>query len=84
VKLQKLLIIGHTDSSGSYPGNVKLSYLRAGAVKAYLISKGIDKSLITADGRGDSQPIADNRTEIGRSQNRRVTIEVVGVSTAGN
>jgi len=51
---------------------------RSEAVKAYLISKGIDKNRIYTEGKGEKQPVADNRTKEGRAKNRRVEVEVVG------
>ncbi|MFN7196476.1 MAG: OmpA family protein, partial [Hylemonella sp.] len=58
--------------------NQKLSVRRAEAVKAYLASKGIDKNRLYTEGKGEKQPVADNRTAEGRAKNRRVEIEVVG------
>jgi OOP family OmpA-OmpF porin len=47
-------------------------------VKAYLVSKGIEKNRIYTEGKGEKQPVADNKTTEGRTKNRRVEIEVVG------
>ncbi len=58
--------------------NQALSVKRAGAVKAYLVSKGIDANRIYSEGKGETSPVADNSTRSGRSKNRRVEIEVVG------
>ena len=66
-----LAIDGHTDYVGSEEMNQKLSDNRAASVKAYLVSKGIDESRITATGHGELEPIADNKTAAGRQQNRR-------------
>ncbi len=66
-----LAIDGHTDNVGSDEMNQKLSDNRAGSVKAYIVSKGIDESRITAAGHGESMPIADNKTAAGRQKNRR-------------
>ena len=68
---------GHTDSNGSNVTNLKLSQARVDAVKAYLITKGVDTSRIDAVGYGEGQPIATNNTAVGRAQNRRVTLELV-------
>jgi|CXWL01.1.fsa_nt_gi outer membrane protein OmpA-like peptidoglycan-associated protein len=66
-----LAIDGHTDNVGTDEKNQILSDNRAGSVKAYLVSKGIDESRITATGHGETIPIADNKTAAGRQQNRR-------------
>ena len=76
--LEVIIAIGHTDSIGSKEYNQKLSVRRAEAVKAYLVSKGIEPNRIYTEGKGLTQPIADNRTAAGRAKNRRVEIEVVG------
>ena len=68
---------GHTDDVGSDEFNLKLSQERADAVVAYLVSKGIDASRLTAKGYGKSKPIASNSTEYGREQNRRVEFTVL-------
>jgi OOP family OmpA-OmpF porin len=78
VNLEVVIAVGHTDSIGSNAYNQKLSVRRANAVKAYLVSKGIEANRIYTEGKGETQPIADNRTKEGRAKNRRVEIEVVG------
>ncbi|MBD9402339.1 outer membrane protein OmpA [Comamonas sp. CMM02] len=78
INLEVIVAVGHTDSVGSAAYNQKLSERRAQAVKAYLESKGIDKSRVYTEGKGEAQPVADNKTKAGRAQNRRVEIEVVG------
>ena len=78
VNLEVIIAIGHTDSIGSNAYNQKLSVRRANSVKAYLVSKGIEANRIYTEGKGETQPIADNRTKEGRAKNRRVEIEVVG------
>ncbi len=66
-------IVGHTDSDGDDALNLKLSRERAETVKEILVSQyGIDASKLTTDGRGETQPIADNKTAEGKAQNRRV------------
>ena len=70
----KLGVYGHTDNSGSDAVNIPLSEKRANAVKAYLVKKGLTDNRIEAKGLGSTEPIADNGTEGGRSQNRRVEI----------
>jgi len=81
INLEVVVAVGHTDHTGSHAYNDKLSVRRAEAVKAYLVSKGIDKSRIYTEGKGKRQPIADNKTRAGRAQNRRVEVEVVGTRT---
>ncbi len=78
VNLEVIIAIGHTDSIGSNAYNQKLSMRRANAVKAYLVSKGIEANRIYTEGKGETQPIASNKTKEGRAKNRRVEIEVVG------
>jgi OOP family OmpA-OmpF porin len=69
---------GHTDSVGSESYNEDLSRRRAHSVCEYLKSHGIDASRLTERGYGESRPIADNDTEEGRAQNRRVTLRITG------
>ena len=78
INLEVIIAVGHADSIGSDEYNQKLSVKRAEAVKAYLTSKGIDKNRVYTEGKGEKQPVADNRTAEGRAKNRRVEIEVVG------
>jgi OOP family OmpA-OmpF porin len=78
INLEVVIGVGHTDSDGSDAYNQKLSVKRAEAVKAYLISKGIEKNRIYTEGKGEKQPVADNKTKEGRAKNRRVEVEVVG------
>jgi outer membrane protein OmpA-like peptidoglycan-associated protein len=70
----KILVEGHTDSVGSDEYNLKLSKLRAEEVKKFLVENGIEEERIEAKGYGKSKPIASNKTEQGRAQNRRVEI----------
>lgn len=65
-------IIGHTDSIGSEEANQALSDERAQAVLEYLVGGGVGEARLTAVGRGESEPIADNGDETGRAENRRV------------
>ena len=78
INLEVIIAVGHTDSIGSDAYNQKLSVRRAEAVKAYLVSKGIEKNRIYTEGKGEKQPVASNKTKEGRAKNRRVEIEVVG------
>lgn len=76
-----ILITGHTDNIGTDRANQILSEGRAQAVRKAIIDRGIDGSRIAAEGKGESEPIADNATEEGRSRNRRVEITIT--STGG-
>ena len=78
VALEVIIAVGHTDSVGTDGYNQKLSVHRSEAVKAYLVSKGIEKNRVYTEGKGEKQPVADNKTAEGRAKNRRVEIEVVG------
>ncbi|MFC5609748.1 outer membrane protein OmpA [Variovorax soli] len=78
VNLEVIIAVGHTDSIGTDAYNQKLSVRRAEAVKSYLVSKGIERNRVYTEGKGEKQPVADNRTKEGRAKNRRVEIEVVG------
>ena len=74
-------IEGHTDSIGSDSYNQRLSERRAQAVKAYLVSRGIAASRLTTEGKGESEPIADNTKNgrdnpEGRAMNRRAELKV--------
>lgn len=69
---------GHTDSLGREVFNQTLSVRRADQVVAYLASKGVAYDRLTAVGKGETQPIADNATEAGRARNRRVDILIKG------
>lgn len=68
----KLSLTGYTDDVGSSESNLKLSKDRAESTKKYLVSKGVSADRIAADGFGEDNPIADNKTSEGRAKNRRV------------
>lgn len=70
-------IAGHTDSTGSEAHNMQLSQRRADAVKNALIGKGVASARMTTIGYGESKPVADNKTDAGRQQNRRVEIRII-------
>lgn len=70
----QLVIQAHTDNRGSQAYNQVLSERRAASVGHYFINKGIAASRLTLDAKGETQPIADNHTDAGRAQNRRVTL----------
>lgn len=73
-----VLVEGHTDSTGSKGFNLKLSELRAQAVRDYLIKKGgYDKARFQVTGYGDTKPVGDNKTRAGRSLNRRVEVTIL-------
>jgi OmpA-OmpF porin, OOP family len=78
INLEVIIAVGHTDSVGTDAYNQKLSVKRADAVKAYLVSQGIEKNRVYTEGKGKKQPVADNKTAAGRAKNRRVEVEVVG------
>jgi OOP family OmpA-OmpF porin len=78
INLEVIIAVGHTDAVGSDSYNQKLSVRRSEAVKAYLVTKGIEKNRVYTEGKGEKQPVADNKTSEGRAKNRRVEIEVVG------
>ncbi|MBC7503338.1 MAG: OmpA family protein [Herminiimonas sp.] len=78
MNLEVIIAVGHTDSVGTDAYNQRLSIRRAEAVKAYLVSKGIEANRVYTEGKGEKQPVADNKTAAGRAKNRRVEIEVVG------
>ena len=78
MNLEVIIAVGHTDSIGTDAYNQRLSVRRAEAVKAYLVSKGIEANRVYTEGKGEKQPVADNKSAAGRAKNRRVEIEVVG------
>ena len=75
--VEVIVAVGHTDWVGPDAYNQKLSERRAQAVKDYLVAQGVDAQKVYTEGKGKSQPVADNKTRDGRAKNRRVEIEVV-------
>ena len=71
-----LVIVGHTDSLGKSTYNLNLSERRARATAAYLTSQGILLERMKSEGRGETEPIADNSTEAGQARNRRVEVAI--------
>lgn len=76
--VRKIEVIGHTDNVGGEAYNLRLSLQRAQSVADYLMYCGkLDPGLFRIQGRGEADPIADNRTEAGRAKNRRVELELL-------
>jgi OmpA-OmpF porin, OOP family len=75
----RVSIEGHTDSVGPEAGNMRLSQRRADAVRAYLTAKGVAADRLETAGYGPTKPIASNKTERGRAQNRRTEFRIVAV-----
>lgn len=73
-------VVGHTDSRGSEAYNQALSERRAASVRNYLVQSGVNPSIINAYGEGESNPVASNKTDAGRQQNRRVNVTVQGIA----
>jgi outer membrane protein OmpA-like peptidoglycan-associated protein len=76
-------VYGHTDPTGGDAINIPLSRNRAESVANYLSQRGVNRARIATQGFGSSQPIADNGTEAGRAQNRRVELRIVPATNAG-
>ncbi len=75
-------VMGHTDSTGSAQYNLDLSQRRAESVANFLVSRGVSRARIETIGYGEDYPIADNTTEAGRAQNRRVEIRITPITEA--
>jgi OOP family OmpA-OmpF porin len=73
----RVLITGFTDDVGERQANLDLSAARADAVKAYMVGKGIDATRVETRGAGPDDPIADNKTDKGRQQNRRIEFKLI-------
>ena len=79
VDVEIVIVIGHADGIGSDAYNQKLSERRASAVKTYLVSQGLAAGKVKAEGRGESEPVASNKSSEGRARNRRVEVTIVPV-----
>lgn len=75
----RLVVSGHTDSTGSADYNYGLSERRARSVSNYLAARGVDQNRLLVQGMGPDRPIASNASESGRAQNRRVELQIVAV-----
>src|SRR5690606_29931411 len=71
-----VLIVGHTDSVGADTYNMTLSQRRAESAASYLRQQGVDAGRIRTEGRGEIEPVADNSTDAGRQENRRVEVAI--------
>ena len=76
-EIKKLRVDGHTDSRGSAEDNLYLSQDRADAVRRYLISRGVPKEVLSAEGFGLTRPVDTNATAAGRAHNRRVEFVIL-------
>jgi outer membrane protein OmpA-like peptidoglycan-associated protein len=72
----EVLIVGHTDATGSDSYNMGLSLRRASSARNYLVAQGIPANVIRVEGRGETEPVADNTTAAGQARNRRVEIAI--------
>jgi outer membrane protein OmpA-like peptidoglycan-associated protein len=72
----EVLIVGHTDATGSEEYNQGLSERRAGSARNFLVQQGVAATRIDAQGRGEMEPIASNETEAGQQENRRVEVAI--------
>ena len=74
----KFHVVGHTDSRGSDKYNQNLSEQRAESVKKYLVGEAVPAEQITSEGKGEAEPVGNNKTKEGQFQNRRVVLKIVG------
>lgn len=72
-----ILIIGHTDSTGTVAHNMDLSVRRAESVKSQIVAGGVDGARLSTQGKGPTEPVGDNKTADGRALNRRVEVVIV-------
>jgi outer membrane protein OmpA-like peptidoglycan-associated protein len=80
----QILVEGHTDATGGDDFNLQLSRDRATSVRTALVAGGVEATRITAEGFGESRPVASNDNAAGRQQNRRVEIVIVGAGTVAD
>lgn len=73
---ENLVIVGHTDSVGSVVYNQRLSERRAESAASYLVAQGVNRDRIATTGLGETEPLADNSTESGRQENRRIEVAI--------
>jgi OOP family OmpA-OmpF porin len=73
----RIMVSGHTDNVGEAQKNIELSQQRADAVKDYMVGKGIDASRVETRGAGPNEPVADNATDKGRQENRRIEFKLL-------
>jgi len=83
INLEVVLVVGHADPREARAAAQALSEARAGVVKTWMVSRGLDVNRVYTEGKGADQPVGDNRTAEGRATNRRAEIEVVGTSAWG-
>jgi outer membrane protein OmpA-like peptidoglycan-associated protein len=76
----KIVVEGHTDSTGAADMNQELSIKRASAVRDALVSRGVKADRVSVEGFGASRPVADNSSQAGRANNRRVEIVIQPVT----
>ena len=74
----KFHVVGYTDSRGGDKYNQKLSEQRAESVKKYLVGEAVPAEQITSEGKGEAEPVGNNKTKEGQFQNRRVVLKIVG------
>jgi len=73
----RIMVSGHTDNVGEAPKNIELSQARANSVKEYMVGKGIEAGRIETRGAGPNEPVADNSTDKGRQENRRIEFKLL-------
>jgi outer membrane protein OmpA-like peptidoglycan-associated protein len=73
----RIMVSGHTDNVGEAQKNIELSQARANSVKEYMVGKGIDANRIETRGAGPNEPVADNATDKGRQENRRIEFKLI-------